>query len=146
MAAIDIEFKVIGIREVVQRLHQVETKLERKILRKAAREAARPIRAKAESLAPMDSGRLKRSIKIRAKKRSRRGFGVNVWTGTREELEIDSEARGYYPMSLEYGFVTASGTRVAERSFMRRALEEETETALDIFEREVLTGLEAALV
>lgn len=145
MAEIEINFKLLRIREIVRRLDQVEQKLERKILRKAAREAARPIRAKAESHAPVRTGRLKRSIKIRASRRSRRTFGVNVWTGTREELDIDPEATGYYPMSIEYGFTTKDGTRVAEQSFLRRGLEEERDTALDIFEREVLTGLEEAL-
>ncbi len=58
-------------------------------------------------------GRLRRSLKIRALKRSRRRVGVAIVTGSRTELGI--HGRGYYPAHQEFGFRTR-GTRRAVRA------------------------------
>jgi hypothetical protein len=86
-----------------------------------------------------DQGRvhLKDTIRLQPVRASRRGnagtFGYGVRTGTREELGIPSDAKGYYPVALEYGWVDRSGNRQPARPYMRPALWDHKDAVLRTF-------------
>ena len=61
-----------GDKKLDRALKAMGPKLTKKILRKAVRRAAKPVLTTARARVPIDEGDLKRSLKIRAMKRSRR--------------------------------------------------------------------------
>ena len=119
-----IDGAILGDRELKQRLEALPETIRNQALRQALRDEAKPVRDLARTKAPIDRGRLKQSIKIRARKARRRGvIGINIQTGTREELGIEASAPGYYPAAIEFGFRHArSGEHVPAQSYMRAAL------------------------
>lgn len=70
--------KVEGADKVIRKLKNLENKVQNKITRKALRAGAKVIQKAEKAKAPVDSGRLKRSIKVRAMKRKKGRIGVNV--------------------------------------------------------------------
>ena len=97
--------QLFGDRELRAAFTTLKVKNGTKVLRRALREGGRPILADAKSRAPVDSGKLRDSIKLRAMRiRKRNRYGVQIRTGTRSELGIPSDARGFYPASQEYGW------------------------------------------
>ncbi len=89
------------------------TRVTRGRTRQGPQGASRAIRFRRET-----GGRLRRSLKIRALKRSRRRVGVAIVTGTRVELGITG--RGYYPAHQEFGFRTRGSRRaVASKRYMK---------------------------
>lgn len=138
MAASNI--RVTGEQDILRRLVTLPVKLQRKVIRQASRKAAKPVRARARALAPVRTGRLRRSIKLRSIRRNRRGrIGVNVLTGTREELGIT--AGGYYPAAQEYGW-RSGGRRVSGVRYFRRALTDLAGQTERIMRTEILAGIE----
>lgn len=103
MAAV-IDISIFGDKQLSAKLSAMVPKVQKKITRQALRQGAKRVRDEARRLAPVDSGALKKSLKVRAAKNLRRGsFGLSVLTGTRAELGISPEAKFYYPAVLEYG-------------------------------------------
>ncbi len=71
-------------------------------------------------------GTLRKSLKVRTRKRRKRQpdvFGIEVQTGTREQLGIKADAPGYYPLAVEYGYHRVDGTWIAPRSYLRAAID-----------------------
>lgn len=94
--------KLIGDKRLARKMELLAVGIQRKIVRKALRRAARPVRDRARSLAPVRTGALRKSIKVRAAKLRGRGrIGILVKTGTREELGIEASNRWYYPAVVE---------------------------------------------
>ena len=110
MAVSDIE--LFGDKQLVQRFQALERGVGKKVLRRALREAGRPVLASAKQNAPVDTGKLKDTLKLRAKKSRRNTYGVEIRTGTRSELGIDSTAGGFYPASQEFGWGEGSAAAV----------------------------------
>jgi HK97 gp10 family phage protein len=111
-----IDISVVGNRELQRKLRRLEVKLQKKIVRNAINRAILPVRDKAKSLAPVDSGILKSKIKRKTKVKN----GVaraRIVTGTRMELGIPVDAKGYYPAAIEFGT-----QHQPARSFMRAAI------------------------
>jgi HK97 gp10 family phage protein len=111
---------LIGFEEVRATFDVLPEKLKKKALRPALRSGAKVIQKDAKARAPKgkySTGRNKKYIKIKSLKRSRKSFGVKVQTGTRQELGIPRDAKGYYPFSLEYGT-----KKTPARPYMRPAL------------------------
>lgn len=97
-------FRLDGVDQFIKKLAKVRAGRElRGEIRKVLRMAARPVLATARQIAPEDSGDLRRSLVIRAAKRTRRGIGVVVRPGTRAEIGISADAKGYYPTHIEFG-------------------------------------------
>jgi HK97 gp10 family phage protein len=113
-----IDISVVGDRELQRKLRRLEVKLQKKIVRNAINRAILPVRDKAKSLVPVDSGLLKRSIK--RKTGVKKGIArARIVTGTRIQLGIPVDAKGYYPAAIEYG-VPSQGK--SANSFMRAAI------------------------
>lgn len=107
---------MLGDKQLQKDLKNLDIKLQRKIVRSSISKAMLPVRNKAKQLVPVDSGALRDSIK--RKNKTRRGVSRSrIVTGTKFELGIPADAKGYYPAAIEYG------TRdQPARSFLRRAL------------------------
>lgn len=96
--------KLFGAKEMEAAFARLETNVQRAIFRRVMRGILRKIVATARSLVPVLTGRLKRSLKVRALKRSRTRFGVQIFT------------------DAPYAFAVETGRRVSKRG--SRALTE----------------------
>ena len=118
-----VDISELGDEQLSKNLAQIERAVQKKIVRKALRKAAKEIiLPHAKALAPVDTGRLRKSLKIRAAKRSRNRIGVKLEAGTREKLGIPADAKGYYPLALELGYVNRGGQFEKPWPYMRPAL------------------------
>lgn len=135
-AAVDIS--LLGDKKLIRKLKRMEPAVQKRIMRKALRAGARPVRDESRRRAPILTGRLKKSIKIRALKRSRNKLGVLVQTGTRAELGIDPDDRYYYPAHVELGHGS-----VPAIPYLRGALDSKAQEALRIIQREAWNGISA---
>jgi HK97 gp10 family phage protein len=132
-----ISIDLSGDKALLKKFATLGVSVEKKVLRKALRKGGKPVLAKAKQLVPVDKGLLKRSLKLRAIKRSRREFGVRVMTGTREELGIPASDPYYYPAAVELGH-----RRAPPHSFLRAAMIQTEGTATAIIKREIARGVE----
>ena len=123
-------FKLTGVKELDNALRQFEPKLVKKIARKVVRKAAKPVQESAQRRVRVKTGRLKRSIKVRALKRSRKNkhrVGVRVITG-----------EGFFQGSTFYGGFIEYGTKnMRKKPFMRPAMDENHETVRRVFQSEI---------
>lgn len=134
MARLDVRLE--GADELKRALLELPRVVARKVVRQAAREAGRPIEAQAKREAPDDTGTLKRSIKLRAIKRTRKLIGVTIRTGTPTELG-NPVAR--YAGAQEYG---APLRNMPAQPYLRPALFENDTKALGILSRVIGAGIE----
>lgn len=131
---IDISF--VGDDDLQRQLKRIAIQAQRKIVRAAMRKSMKSVKERAQALVPVDSGRLRDSI--HQKSRTKRGITrVFVSTGTRQELGIPSDAKGFYPAVIEYG----TRTRAAY-SYLRRALHEKRGTVLKAVASDIGKGIE----
>ena len=76
-----IQIILTGDKETDRALASLEKNIQRKFTRQALRKAQKDIvLPEARARAPHDTGRLERSLTVRASKRSRRGIGMEVQT------------------------------------------------------------------
>lgn len=129
---------VTGDAEVNRRLAALKGPLAKKAIRKSSREALRPVADDARTLAPRKSGRLRRSIGVRALKRSRSRVGARVTTGAESR---QFKGRTYYGGWIEYG--RKAGRRVrnadlgAARGTRRSAAQQQQAKSLDRSRRRI---------
>lgn len=111
-----VDISMTGDKALQKKLKRLEFNLQKKIVRNSISRAILPVRDKAKSLVPVDSGLLRQSIK--RKRSSRRGVAsARIVTGTQVELGIPLDAKGYYPAAIEYGT-----SKQPARSYLRAAL------------------------
>lgn len=138
---------VTGIPELDAKLRSLEPKLAKKIYRRSVRKAAKPVLDTARSLAPVESGDLKRSLKIRAMKRSRRNkhiVGVQVVTG-KEWFKGDQ----FYAAFIEFGapghkFFGKGDAPLEPKPFMRPAHDANGSKVAEVFVSSMRQDLEEA--
>lgn len=93
-----VDLTFLGDDELAKDMAQLEPKIQRKVLRQAFRAEAKEIAKIAKSLVPVETGELKKSIKVRAMKRSRVRVGYVVMAG----IGIDPDKRNK-AMAVEFG-------------------------------------------
>jgi HK97 gp10 family phage protein len=103
MSKIEVHAEVKGLRELDKRLGELESKLATKILDKALRKAAKPILDAAKAGAPVESGTLIKSIKIR-KGKAKRGLR-SVIVGVGDKWFLGDE---FYAAFVEFGHLQGS--------------------------------------
>lgn len=152
-----VNVKLLGDKKLDKKLKELESRTQKKVVRKAMRNTAKAVQKDVRSAAPVASGRLRKSIKVRASKRSRRRIGIEVRTGERSELGIEPSERGYYPASIEFGsrphqiedvvidgeprkVVTHPGTR--PNPFIRGTMDRKRRQYLRKLAREIGRGIE----
>lgn len=109
----------------------------RAVVRKVLPEAAKPVLQQTKALAPFETGQLRRSLRIRAGKRSRKLISVFIDPGTKADLGISADATGFFPAHLELG------TKFfPEKRFMRRAMDMKRVSATAMISRQLGAGIE----
>lgn len=104
------QIDLLGVPEVEKAFQVLPFKFQRQVLSQSIRDGAKLLQYAVVQAAPVDSGALRDTIRVRsAKVRSSLGVGMVVITGKREELGIPEKTRlgsprGYYPASIEYGW------------------------------------------
>lgn len=96
-----INITLSGDRQLLAKLDRLSKKDSRAVVRKAARKAAKPVMQQARANAPVKTGALKKSIKVRAIKRSRTRIGVRIST---TGLESVFQGKQFYGAFQEYGW------------------------------------------
>lgn len=117
----EVGIKITGVEELQRKLAALPVKLRGKILRPLVREGANTVKEEAKRRVPVGAYRartitlasgkkfkgrkhLRDTIKVRANPGKKRGaISLVISTGTREELDIHPNEKGYYPAALEYG-------------------------------------------
>lgn len=113
MAGTIVEFQVRGAERLIAGFNLLPAEFQRKVLRKTTRGSAKRLKQKViENLSGKvvkpHSGRwlaAAEAVQVLSRKfRRGRGFsGHGFATPTREELNIDPKAPGYYPFAVEFG-------------------------------------------
>ena len=113
-----IDISIVGDKKLQRKLSRIALAAQRKIVRQSINRAMLPVRDRARQYVPVDTGRLKASIKRVS--RTRRGVSASrIITGGKAELGIPVNAKGYYPAAIEYG-----SRHQPAQSFLRRAMTE----------------------
>lgn len=111
-----MKISVTGDKELLDKLGKLRKTQVAKAIRKGSRAGSKIVQAKAKENVPVVSGALKREIKVRALKRSRR------WTGTQVTMRVAG--------GVPYGsFVDLGTKRMKARHFVERAVEEVKDAA-----------------
>lgn len=125
-----------GAKRLNRKLDRMGTTAGRKVVRPAMRAALVPVVQSAKAFAPVDSGRMRQSIKAFVTNSRRDGIDGRVRTGTRRQLRIPADAKYYYPAAIEFG-----SRRMSARSFLRRAVTARKREALKILGAGIKAGL-----
>ncbi len=107
------KFSITGDKKLDRKLKKLGSpKLIKKVIKKGLRNGSKPIQKEAKRNAPVGkTGQLKKNVKLRAQKRSRKSIGVNVQVG-----EGDFKGDQFYAAFIEYGT-----SKMPARPFMRPA-------------------------
>ena len=110
-----VRVEVYGVKEMDKRLKTLEYKVRQKVMRKGMRRFTALIREKARTLAPVQTGRLKKSIVSKTSSRAKSGMIIG-------RVYVDPSRKGvHYGHIQEYGSVVR---KQPARRFMTRAYEE----------------------
>jgi HK97 gp10 family phage protein len=127
-----------GSEELNRKLAELSGPKAKMAIRKASRVALRPVAEQAKSNAPRKSGRLGRSIKVKAIRRSRSRVGARV---TSSGTDHQFKGRTFYGGFQEYGWKSGRRTRNADFGVSRRkrrtAAQSAAATARDSARRQV---------
>jgi HK97 gp10 family phage protein len=123
MPAKPFAIDVIGAPELKAVLAALEPKVAKKLTRQAMRKAQKIVLADAKRLVPVDTGQLKKSLSIRALKRSRSRFGVSVQT--KEGLFKGEQFYG--------GFIELGTKKMQARPYLRPALYDNEARVREVF-------------
>lgn len=128
-----MSIKIEGAKELEKTLLGLEPKLGKKIIRQAMKKAAKPIHAAARQMAPVVTGALRKSIKIRVMKRKKHRYGVVIGTAAK-----------WFTGETFYGAFAEFGTKKQPaKPFLRPAFDAYHKDALKIFISEIRKGLAA---
>lgn len=127
-----------GMEMLKKTLERLPEKSRKKVSRRALKKSAQIVEARAKDLCPVDSGKLRNSIKTK------------VTVGTRGEKAVISagDSDAWYAQLVEWGFQhTGHGMRgkrkptkrgfVDGKAFMRNAAEQTFEDTIDVFEETI---------
>lgn len=131
------QFGLVGDKRIDRMFAELPKRMQKKVVRQGVRAGGKVLLAAAKANAPVLSGRLRKSLKLRVSPRPRKdAYRMRVTTGTREELGIPSDEKSYYPAAVEYGHAIVKdgalvGT-VPPNPFLRRAFDEKKEEAQNV--------------
>lgn len=115
-----LSLELEGFDELITKFDKLPFKLQQKYLKPSLKAGAKVIQVAAKQKAHKRSGKNARFIRVKALKKQRgRSVGSVVQTGTREQLGIPRDAKGYYPFSEEFGTKDARA-----HPYMRPALQQ----------------------
>ncbi len=116
------DLDILGEKEIRRAFKTLPAALAKKAVRRALRKGMKVVKAKVKEYVPRDTGQLEGAIKVKAAKRSRLAFGVNVEIG-----EDDFVGESFYGAAVDLG------TKYVEaRNFMRDGFEAGGEAAKSV--------------
>lgn len=121
-------FSLTGDKELIRKLEQLEKKDLRKATIKGCRAGNKIVASEAKTTVPQDTGRLKKSIKVRALPRSRK------WIGSKVRADVP------YAGPIEFGTKNMDGSEA-----MKQAAENAGQRALDTGMQIIATEIENKL-
>ena len=138
MAAVGIIFDWENHDEVNALLKAWPKKIANKIKRSAARKASKVVQTEAKKNVPVDTGLLKKLIKVRKHPKLKRGqIGFHVTVSPSELMDKSNKRYPYY-MAVEYGTKNMRAT-----SFMKRSADAVRPRVNRLFLDEVRKGIDA---
>lgn len=102
-----VQISISGDKALIKSLKALPKLVARRCLRQAMRPAMKIVRDEAKQNAPVDTGLTKKSIKVRAMRRSTKFIGIDVQIGT------------FYGSFLEYGT-----SKLPPKPFMKPAFDD----------------------
>jgi HK97 gp10 family phage protein len=135
---------ISGDRRVNKMFKRVDTKVQKKIVRSSMRQVAKDVLLPtAKSLAPVDSGQLKKAMSVRAGKKPKRGeIKVDVQVG-------DKKFHNFYPKFVDAGTkerttksTGANRGKIDAQEFMHETKRREEKRAVNALDKEILKQIE----
>ena len=130
------DISLLGDKALSRKLAKLPAAVQRKVLRPALRKGGKVILEAVRRNIPVDEGKLRKTLKLRALKAKRGRIGVEVRTGTREELDIPAGAEGYYPAHVELGTRNRSAT-----PYLRPAMDDKESQVVSLLKTEIGLGI-----
>lgn len=124
---------VTGIDKLDRKFKLLDARVGKKVVRQAMRQALKPVLAAARANAPEESGVLRRSIKIRAVKRRKKGV---------IGLEIRTDAKTMGGDAFYAAFIELGTSDKPAQPFLSPAYVEQGPEAVKQLEQLILEGLE----
>ncbi len=121
-----------GAKELLRKLKAMDTKLAKKVTRQALRKSAKPMLAAAKSRAPVITGGLRDSLKLRAGRRKKDRVSIAVVT-----------AAGWFKGDQFYAaFVEVGTSQAPAHPYLRPAFDNTRSESLQIISSELASGIE----
>jgi len=123
------KFKIEGMKELQRSIKKLGD-VPQKAVTPAARKGMNIALKSARSNAPVDTGELKKGMKLVGERSRHKGKKVYQVVFDRAKNDIfqkknkEGKVTGYYPASQEYGFFTRNGRYVPGYHFLERSLTE----------------------
>jgi len=134
---IDLKFELNGGKELSDALQELPRRVSNKILRKALRQGGNVLLKKARANAPVKSGVLRRSIKLRVDLRGTPAAIITVRIPPKSGIQ-KAKLGPYYGSFLELGT-----RKMAAHPFLRPAFDSVNGDALEKFIETLNDGIEA---
>lgn len=126
-------FFLTGDKALDKTLRGLEPKIAKKVVSKATRSGMKIMQKAVKDESPVgETGMLKKSVKVRSAKRSRRSFGMLVQFG-----EGNFKGKSWYAAAVEYGT-----SKMEPRGFMRKAFDANEEKVRTHTMNEIVAGIE----
>jgi HK97 gp10 family phage protein len=106
-----------GFDSLVKKFNTLGRGIQNKIMSPALKAGAKVVLTESKRLAPVLSGTLRKTLKVKKGVRSRKAISWYVQTGTREKMGISMDDKAYYPASVEFGT-----RKIKAKPYMRPAL------------------------
>lgn len=141
-----LAIRVEGVDKIIGKLESLPPKVQKKVLKTALRSGGKKVLKRAKELVPVDADghqlpggkHLRQTLKLRTAKAKRRGdVSFKVVTGTRKELGIPADEKGFYPFALEYGDVL----HWQPIPYMRPAYKQTEQPVIASARREIAQGI-----
>jgi HK97 gp10 family phage protein len=136
--------EIEGLEEVMRMFREVG-EVSQKIITKAAKTGAKIVQQDAKSNAPKDTGKLKRSIKMKAEKRKKgkKVYDIKFVGDDLAKIGKNGE-RSFYPVSQEYGWMGRDGNKIIPKKtrFLRNAKEKNDARVKQLIINELKKGIE----
>lgn len=136
-----VKVVVTGHRKIDRKLRGLEPKVAKKVIRQSFRRNMKPVLTEAKALSPVDTGAMRKAMKLRAGKRSRKYAARMLITIRPEDIDRDvyllaDEAP--YPVYPEFG------TEYQEaQEPLRRAANQSRKPFRRAVAKDILRGIEA---
>lgn len=128
---------VTGVDEVIRLMQQVD-RVSQTVVTKSAKAGAKIVLDDVKAHVPVDTRLMKKSLKMKAERRKQGKKVYDIkFVGDGLAKIGKNGNRSFYPMSQEYGWVKADGTKEPGKRFLRNGIDNNR----DVVKQTVINGL-----